>query len=130
MGGHSGIHATYSRIKKIFACLGLKKMVYQYVRSCSTCQQAKPEHVKYPGLLQPLPIPEYAWQVVSLDFIEGLPTSKNSNCIVVVVDKFSKYAHFVPLSHPFTTMKVSLVYMDNVYKLHGLPQAIIRQNFY
>jgi hypothetical protein len=76
-------------------------------------------------LLQQLPVPTHAWQVISLDFIEGLPTSKGSNCILVVVDKFSKYAHFIPLVHPFTALHVAKVFMDSVYKLHGLPTAII-----
>ena len=125
LGGHSSIHATYIRVKNLFAWPGLKKLVHSFVSKCSVCQQAKPEHVKYPGLLQPLPVPDYTWQVVSLDFIEGLPTSQNCNCILVVVDKFSKYAHFVPLSHPFTAMKVAMLYMDHIFKLHGLPQAII-----
>jgi hypothetical protein len=62
---------------------------------------------------------------VSLDFIGGLPILKNFNCILVVVDKFSKYAHFIPLKHPFTTFQVALTFMDNVFKLHGLPEAII-----
>lgn len=92
---------------------------------CTICQQAKPKRVKYPGLLQPLPVPDYAWQVVSLDFIEGLPTSKNFNCILVVVGIFSKYAHFIPMKHPFTAFQVALAFMDNVFKLHGLPEAII-----
>jgi hypothetical protein len=72
-----------------------------------------------------LPIPDYAWQVVTLDFIEGLPCSKNYNCILVVVEKLSKYAHFVALSLPFTAFKVAMLYMDNIYKLHGLPQVLI-----
>lgn len=100
-------------------------MVHKFVAECAICQQAKTEKVKYPGLLQPLPIPGYAWQVVTLDFIEGLPCSKNYNCILVVVDKFSKYAHFVALSHPFTAFKVAMLYIDNIYKLHGLPQVLI-----
>ena len=81
--------------------------------------------MKYPGLLQPLPVPDFAWQVVTMDFIEGLPRSHGYNCIMVVVDKFSKYAHFVPLSHPFTALKVALQYMEHVFKLHGLPEAIV-----
>jgi hypothetical protein len=60
-----------------------------------------------------------------LDFIEGLPKSGNFNCILVVVDKFSKYAHCIPLSHPFTAFQVALVYMNQVYKLHGLPKALL-----
>jgi hypothetical protein len=63
----------------------------------SGCQQAKPERVKYPGLLQPLQVPTGAWQTVTMDFIEGLPTFGSANSILVFVDPFTKYAHFVPL---------------------------------
>lgn len=125
VGGHSGFPVTYRRIKNLFAWPGQKKMVHQFVAECTICQQAKPERVKYPGLLQPLSVPDFAWQVVSLDFIEGLPVSQKYNCILVVVDKFSKYAHFIPLKHPFTAMQVALVFLDHVFKLHGLPEAII-----
>jgi len=60
-----------------------------------------------------------------MDFIEGLPKSGRFDCILVVVDKFSKYSHFVPLSHPFSAVDVSQAFMCNVYKLHGLPSVII-----
>jgi hypothetical protein len=63
--------------------------------------------------------------VVSLDFVEGLPRSRNVDTILVVVDTFSKYAHFLPLLHPFSALKVAQVYLDSVYKLHGLPLSII-----
>jgi hypothetical protein len=125
VGGHSGIQVTYIRIKNLFAWPGLKKMVQSFVANCLICQQAKTERVKYLGLLQPLPVPDYAWKVVTLDFIEGLPISKHFNCILVIVDKFSKYAHFIPLSHPFTALKVAHIYIENVFKLHGLPQVLI-----
>lgn len=125
MGGHSGAEATYNRVKKFFAWPKLKQSFATFVSQCSVCQQAKPERVPYPGLLSPLPVLEGAWQVVSLDFIEGLPQSQHYNCILVVVDKFSKYAHFIQLSHPFTAMQVAIKYMDSVFKLHGFPSAII-----
>jgi hypothetical protein len=51
----------------------MKAMVRTFVQECQICQQAKPDRSKYPGLLQPLPVPDMAWQIVSLDFIEGLP---------------------------------------------------------
>lgn len=92
------------------------------MKQCQICIQAKPERVTYPGLLQPLPVPEGAWQVIYLDFIEGMPTSHKYNCILVVVDKFSKYAHFVPLTHPYTALKVATQFMKHVYKLHGIPE--------
>lgn len=70
-------------------------------------------------------MPKFAWQVASLDFIEGLPQSHGFDCILVVVDKFSKYSHFVPLKHPFTALQVAMAFMDNVFKLHGFPEALI-----
>jgi len=60
-----------------------------------------------------------------MDFIEGLPQSKNSNCILVVVDKLTRYAHFLALKHPFTAHQVAMVFVDNVYKLHSLPSVIV-----
>jgi hypothetical protein len=103
----------------------MKTIVKRYVSSCSTCQQAKPDRSKYPGLLQPLPIPKQAWEVISMDFVEGLPRSANANTILVVVDTFSKYSHFLPLLHPFSALKVAQLFMDCVYKLHGLPVSIV-----
>jgi hypothetical protein len=63
--------------------------------------------------------------VISLDFIEGLPRSGQANSILVVVGRFSKYIHFLQLSHPFTTAIVAQLFLTNIYKLHGMPQAII-----
>ena len=63
--------------------------------------------------------------MVSLDFIEGLPLSARFNCILVVVDLFSKYAHFVGLPHPFTAASVAKVFFSQVYSLHGMPSALV-----
>lgn len=60
-----------------------------------------------------------------MDFIEGLPSSGHSNAILVVVDKFTKFGHFIPLHHPFTAATVAKASMDHVYKLHGMPLTII-----
>ncbi|GKD32537.1 retrotransposon-related protein, partial [Tanacetum coccineum] len=69
-------------------------------------------------------IPEQVSKDISMDFINGLPRSQGNTVILVIVDKLSKYAHFVPLSHPYTTTQVAHAFLDNVYKLHGLPQTI------
>lgn len=124
-GGHSGFHATYNRVKCLFAWKGLKQQVKLFVRSCLTCQQAKMERTSPTGLLQPLPIPRRPWAIISLDFIEGLPKSGGYNAILVVVDKFSKYAHFVPLHQPFTALDIAKTFMQEIFKLHGLPLGII-----
>jgi hypothetical protein len=103
----------------------MKDQVRQFIETCSICKQAKPERVRYPGLLEPLPILPHLWHTVTMDFVEGLPRSSGYNCILVVVDKLSRYAHFIPLSHPFTALQVAQAYMLHVYKLHGLPATII-----
>jgi hypothetical protein len=103
----------------------MHSIVHSYVQSCAVCQQAKPDRSKYPGLLQPLPVPSQAWHTISLDFVEDLPRSGHANSILVVIDKFSKYGHFLPLLHSFTASKVAKLFLDNVYKLHGLPHYII-----
>uniref|UniRef100_A0A0A9AFY1 Integrase catalytic domain-containing protein n=1 Tax=Arundo donax TaxID=35708 RepID=A0A0A9AFY1_ARUDO len=125
LGGHSGFYATYHQIKRLFAWTNMKATIKAFIQKCTACQQAKTERVATPGLLQPLPIPDQIWSVVSLDFIEGLPKSANHDTILVVLDKFSKYAHFIALTHPFTALQVAKVYMSNIFKLHGLPKAII-----
>jgi len=65
-------------------------------------------------LLQPLPIPEEVWLDIFMDFIEGLPRSQRKEVILVLVDRFSKYAHFVALSHPYTAEIVAQAYLDNI----------------
>lgn len=89
------------------------------VKSCPTCQEAKPERVKYPGLLQPLQTPSAAWQVISLDFVEGLPQSHGFNCILVFVDLFSKYSHFIAMKQPLSALSVAKLFMIHIYRLHG-----------
>jgi len=75
-------------------------------------------------LLQPLPIPEVVWSQISMDFIDGLPKSHRCEVILVVVDRLSKYGHFLPLKHPYTAQSVAHVFLDTIVKLHGLPDAI------
>lgn len=97
----------------------------EFIKNCDVCQRCKPEHNAYPGLLQPLLIPNNAWETVSLDFIEGLPKSNAKEVIMVVVDKLTKYSHFVALSHPYTATVVAQKFLDTVVKLHGIPKVVI-----
>nr|XP_016489435.1 PREDICTED: uncharacterized protein LOC107809347 [Nicotiana tabacum] len=86
---------------------------------------SKDDHMAYPGLLQPLPIPNQAWSHISMDFIEGLPKSKNKEVILVVVDRLTKYAHFIALTHPYTAVFVVEVFWKKIHCLHGIPESIV-----
>jgi hypothetical protein len=75
VGSHSGFPVTYNRLKHLFAWPAMKSAARQYIRSYDVCSRAKPCQPRYPGLLQPLQVPSHAWQVLSVDFIEGLSKS-------------------------------------------------------
>ena len=74
--------------------------------------------------MQPLPIPTAIWEDISIDFIEGLPKSKGKDTILVVVDRLSKYAHFLALSHPCSAAVVAQLYFEHIFELHGLPKTM------
>ncbi|KAL0420985.1 UNVERIFIED_CONTAM: Transposon Ty3-G Gag-Pol polyprotein [Sesamum latifolium] len=99
--------------------------VNAWVKECEVCQRAKHENNPYPGLLQPLPIPDQAWSCISMNFIEGLPSSEGKDSILVIVDRLTKYSHFIPLKHPYTASFIAKTFFDNIYKLHGLPVSIV-----
>ena len=80
------------------------------------------------GLLQPLAVPDRPWLDISMDFVEGLPRSQQKSMVFVVVDKFTKYVHFIPLAHLYTTTKVALLFIQYVFKLHGMPSTIVSNN--
>lgn len=96
-----------------------------FVNQCPVCQITKVEHIHPTGLLQPLPVPDMAWAHITMDFITALPNSQGKEVILVVVDRLTKYSHFIPLAHPYTVTTVFDALMDNVIKLHGVPICIL-----
>lgn len=103
----------------------MKRDIKKFVEECPVCQKNKSLALSPAGLLQPLPVPQLIWEDISMDFIEGLPKSGGFNSIMVVVDKLSKYAHFAPLKHPFSTTMVAGIFVKEVIKLHEVPRSII-----
>lgn len=103
----------------------MKQDVESFVKQCAICQHNKHANAHPMGLLQPLPIPEGAWQDLSMDFIEGLPRSEGFTIILVVVDRLTKYAHFIPVKHPYTAHSIVQLFLDNVVKLHGMPATLV-----
>lgn len=124
-GGHSGIHATYQRLKAHFYWPKMIKDVKIMVQECEVCQRNKDESVAYLGLLHPLPILERAWEHISMDFIEELPKSQGNEVILMVIDRLTKYAHFIALAHLYNATQVAQLFLDHVCKLHGVPSSII-----
>ncbi|KAK2389125.1 hypothetical protein QL285_062745 [Trifolium repens] len=124
-GGHSGFYKTYRRIAANVYWIGMKGDIQEYVRSCDTCQRQKYLASSPGGLLQPLPIPEQVWEDISMDFITGLPKSRGYEALLVVVDRLSKYAHFIPLKHPYTARSIAETFCKEIIRLHGIPLTIV-----
>ena len=108
---HPGYQKTMAVVKRHYFWPGMKKDIVEYITRCMECQKVKDEHRHPTGLLQPLPIPEWKWEVVTMDFITGLPRNgKQHDSIMVVVDKLTKVTHFIPLK---TTHKAT--YVANIF---------------
>jgi hypothetical protein len=83
----------------------MKQLVQDFVRSCAVCQRYKSEHLHSAGLLLPLPVPTGVWTDIALDFVEALPRVRRKSVILMVVDRLSKYCHFIPLAHSYSAVR-------------------------
>ena len=98
----------------------------EYISTCIKCQQVKVEHQHLVGFLQPLLVPELKWEVISMDFITGLlMTWRQHDFIMVVVDKLTKVAHFIPVKSTHKTDDIVKIFMKEIFKLHGFPKSIV-----
>lgn len=120
-----GLTKTLSRIGQNFIWPGMKKDAQDFVLVCLQCQQTKYDHQKSPGLLCPLSVPLWPWEDLSLDFIGGLPASRGYTVILVMVDRFSKGVHLGVLRPNYITSTVSILFMEIVGKLHGMPRSLV-----
>ncbi|KAL0561626.1 hypothetical protein IC582_002066 [Cucumis melo] len=116
----------YQDQKRVYWWRNMKREVAEFVSRCLVCQQVKAPRQKPAGLLQPLSIPEWKWENVSMDFITGLPrTLRGFTVIWVVVDRLTKSAHFVPGKSTYTASKWAQLYMSEIVRLHGVPVSIV-----
>lgn len=122
--GHEGIQKTLQRLRADFY-LPRDKLVQGFVRACSMCQQNKTHTLRPVGLLQPLDVPSQVWADISMDFIDGLPKVHGKSVILTMVDRFSKYVHFILLSHLYTAVSVAHAFFDGIVRLHGFPMSIV-----
>ena len=123
--GHFGIKKTSELISRNFWWPKLSKDVTNFVRSCEICCRNKiPRHKPY-GLLSPLSTPNKPWSDIAMDFIVDLPKSRDLTCIMVVVDRLTKMAHFIPFRCLPTAAIAADAFLTYIFRLHGLPESII-----
>ena len=125
VAGHLGRAKTLELVSRQFFWPGIRRFVNRYVFNCPICKRAKPSRQEPYGHLLPLQIPERPWSSISMDFITGLPVSDGHNAILVVVDRFSKMSHFIPCSDTITAKDLSSLFLQNIFRLHGLPKDIV-----
>jgi hypothetical protein len=123
---HPGSTKMYRDLKPLYWWTRKKREIAKYVSECDTCQRIKASHLKSVGALQPLSIPSWKWDDISIDFIVGLPnTSRHHDSIWVIVDRLIKVAHFVLVHTTDKAQKYAELYIDRIVCLHGLPQTIV-----
>jgi hypothetical protein len=124
--GHPSYQKTITAVRSQFFWLGMKKDVADYIARCMECQKVNTEHRHLACLLQPLPILEKKWEVITMDFITGLPrTNKQHDSIMVVVEKLTKGAHFLPVKTTHTTTNIADIFMKEIVRLHRIPRTIV-----
>lgn len=125
IGGHEGVLKTFKRMSREVYWPGMKSDITEFIKSCEICHKNKYSTLSPAGLLSPLPIPAQVWSDISLDFVEGLRISKGYDVILVVLYRLTKYAHFIPLKHPFTAKTIADVFVREIIKLHGFAETMV-----
>ncbi|GKD27165.1 transposon ty3-I gag-pol polyprotein, partial [Tanacetum coccineum] len=125
LAGHLGVDKTLNMLQIQFFWPKMMRDVEHYVKRCLPCHRAKSQLSPH-GLYMPLPVPNAPWEDVSLDFIVGLPrTQRQKDSIMVVVDRFSKMAHFIACHTTFDAVQVAALYFKEIVRLHGIPRSMV-----
>ena len=124
--GHFGPRKTLKLIRGAYWWDGLSTDVERYCASCDPCARNKPSNQREAGMLQPLPIPKHPWESISMDFVMGLPETKNNyTAILVFVDRLTKMVHLVPTTDTVDATGTAHLFIRWVFSLHGLPKSIV-----
>jgi hypothetical protein len=123
---HLGSTKMYHDLKSRYWWYGMKRAITEYVALCDNCQRVKAERQRPAGLLQPLKIPEWKWEEISMDFIVDLPkTQSGYDSIWVIIDHLSKVEHFIPIKTTYKGSKLAELYIARIVCLHGVPKKIV-----
>ncbi|KAF5799614.1 putative nucleotidyltransferase, Ribonuclease H [Helianthus annuus] len=123
---HPGATKMYRDLKANYWWPGMKRDIVKYVAKCLTCSQVKAEHQKPYGESQPLRIPVWKWEELTMDLVTKLPrTKKGHDTIWVIVDRLKKSAHFLPIKEAYSSGKMAETYMNEIISRHGVPVSIV-----
>ena len=123
---HPRSNKMYRDMKRQYWWKGMKRDVARYISKCAVCQQVKIEHQQPGGLLQSLPIPEWKWDHITMDFVSGFPrTARGHNAVWVIVDRLTKSAHLLGMKTTDTIETLSQLYICEIVRLHGVPLSIV-----
>ena len=123
---HPGTAKMYHDLRELYWWKGMKRDVADYVSRCLNCQQVKYEHRRPAGVTQSMPIPEWKWEQITMDFVVGLPlTVGKHDSVWVVVDRLTKSAHFIPVRTTYTSERLARIFIEQIVRLHGAPVSII-----
>ena len=123
---HPGSTKMYQDLKMSFWWSEMKRDVSEFVTKCLGCQRVKSEHQVPSGLLQPIRIPEWKWERITMDFVVGLPlTERKHDSVWVVVDRSTKSAHFLQVRTDYSLDKLAELYIKEIVRLQGIPISII-----
>jgi hypothetical protein len=123
---HPGSTKMYRDLRENFWWSNMKGKIAEYVSGCDTCQRIKASHLKTVGPMQPLSIPAWKWDNISMDFIVRLPlTPRKHDSIWVIVDRLTKTAHFIPVHTIYSAERYAEIYIDLLVRLHGVPKTIL-----
>lgn len=122
---HEGTYKAYLRLASDYYWPHMFRHVKNMVRKCVNCQYSRPENRATAGPLRPLQVPENRWSSISMDFITGFPASEGHDMIMVVVDRLTKRAHFIPTNKHLDGPGCAKLYVDNVVRLHGVPEDLV-----
>jgi hypothetical protein len=124
VAGHFGRERTLELMSRNFYWVNMERDIRKYCNECDICQRTKaPRHAKH-GLLHPLELACKPWTHINTDFITDLPESEGATIILVVVDRFTKMAHFIPIKKK-DSPTVAQAYLENVWKYHGFPEDVV-----
>ncbi|KAB2605791.1 S ribonuclease [Pyrus ussuriensis x Pyrus communis] len=123
---HPGATKMYHTIRPCYYWPTMKREIAEYVSRCAVCQQVKAERKKPFRLLQPLPVPEWKWENITMDFVYKLPRTHNGfDGIWVIVDRLTKSAHFIPVREKYSLGRLAELFISKIVKYHGVPVSIV-----